>query len=328
MWRLLTLMAGAWLETLSARLRAGPLRPGWSFTFELVVRFLRRDWVEMATWPPSQMRAELEGRFYPGGMARKCTRRTERVGGVDGEWFDPPNAPDDAVLVYVHGGSFLAGSSHTHADVIARYALATGLRTFAPNYRLAPEHPYPAAAEDLLAVFRALVASGVAPSRLAVAGESAGGNLVVKLQLLLRDANEALPAAAVSISGWFDLTCAQPSMTRHAAYDYGTREMLLTQAKLAAGALASDDPSISLMNADLSRIGPLLVQAGTAEMLFDECRLFYERARDAGADVTFDPLAEMPHAAPLLASVGGEGARAIERGARFIVDRLGVAPTA
>ena len=323
MGRLFRLMLGAWFETLSARLRGGPLRPGWSFTFELVVRFLRRDWVEIAFWPPQELRASLEGRSYPNGMAKKCARRTERVGGVDGEWFEPPNAPADAALVYVHGGSFLAGSSHTHADVIARYALATGLRTFAPNYRLAPEHPYPAAAEDVLAVFRAVVASGIAPARIGVAGESAGGNLVVKLLLQLRDANEALPAAVVSISGWFDLTCAQPSMTEHEAYDYGTKAMLQHQAKLAAGSLAPGDPSISLVSADLKGIGPLLVQAGTAEMLFDECKLLYERARAAGADVTFDPLLEMPHASPLLASVGGEGARAIERGARFITERLG-----
>ena len=313
---------GAWLETLSARRRGGPLRPGWSFTFEVVVRFLRRDWVEMAFWPPTELRASLEARSYPNAMARKCTRRAERVGGVDGEWFEPPSAPSDAALIYVHGGSFLAGSTRTHADVIARFALATGLRTFAPNYRLAPEHPWPAAAEDVLAVFRAVVASGMAPSRLAIAGESAGGNLVVKLLLDLRDAKEALPAATVSISGWFDLTGSQPSMTTHEAFDYGTKAMLVHQAKLVAGSLALEDPSLSLLNADLSGLGPLLVQAGTAEMLFDECRLFYERARAAGSDVTFDPLPEMPHAAPLLASVGGEGASAIERAARFIGERL------
>ncbi|HEX7600396.1 MAG TPA: alpha/beta hydrolase [Polyangiaceae bacterium] len=323
MWRLFRLLMGACFETLSSRRRAGPLRPGWSFQFEVVVRFLRRDWVEMAFWPPAKMRADLEGRAYPNTMAKKCTRRAERVGGVDGEWFEPPNALADAALIYAHGGSFLAGSSRTHADVIARFALATGLRTFAPNYRLAPEHPWPAAAEDVLAVFRAVVASGVAPSRLAVAGESAGGNLVVKLLLDLRDAKEAPPAAAVSISGWFDLTGSQPSMTTHVAFDYGTKAMLVHQAKLVAGTLALDDQSLSLVHADLSGIGPLLVQTGTAEMLFDECRLFYERARAAGSDVTFDPLPEMPHAAPLLASVGGEGARAIERAARFIVERMG-----
>ena len=323
MWRLTWLMTCAWWETVFARLLRGPLRPGWPFMLELVVRFLRRDWVEMAFWPPARMRANLESRPYPNGMAKKCARRSEHIGGVEGEWFEPPNAPADAVLLYAHGGSFLGGSSHTHADVIARYALATGLRTFAINYRLAPEHPYPAAAEDVLAVFRAVVASGIAPKRLAIAGESAGGNLAVKLLLNLRDANEALPAAAVSISGWFDLTGAQPSMEKHEAFDYGTRAMLLTQAKHAAGALALDDPSVSLIHADLREIGPLLVQAGTAEMLFDPCRILYERARDAGADVHFDPLPEMPHAAPLLASVCAEGQRAIERGARFIGERLG-----
>ena len=320
--RLAGLMAEAWWETLKLRLRHGPLRPGWSFAFELVVRFLRRDQVEMSTWTPARMRADLEARPYPSAMARRCARREARIGGVEGEWFDPPGAVEDAVLIYLHGGSFLAGSTRTHADLIARYALATGLRTFAPRYRLAPEHPYPAAAEDVLSVYRALVGSGLAPSRIAVAGESAGGNLVVRLLLDLRDAGEAQPAAAVSISGWFDLTGAQPSMSSNEAFDFGTRAMLLTQARHAAGALPLDHPTLSLVHADLRAIGPLLVQAGTAEMLFDECRLLYERAREAGADVRFDPLPEMPHAAPLLASVSAEGVRAIERGARFIRERL------
>lgn len=323
MLRLARLMLGAWLETLGARLRHGPLRPGWSFVFEAVIRFLRRDWVEMAAWPAARLRADLEGRWYPSHMARRCARRGERVGGVGGEWFEPPGAPFDAALIYAHGGSFLAGSTRTHADVIARYALATGLRTFAPNYRLAPEHPLPAAAEDVLAVYRGVVASGLAPSRVAVAGESAGGNLVVRLLLDLRDAKEPPPAAAVSISGWFDLTASQASMRAHEAFDFGTTEMLRSQAKLAAGGQALDDPSLSLVNAELGGIGPLMVQAGTAEMLFDECRLLYERARDAGADVRFDPVPEMPHAAPLFASISVEGARAIERGARFIRERLG-----
>lgn len=320
--RLAGLMTEAWWETLRARRRQGPLRPGWSFAFELVIRFLRRDQVEMSSWAPARMRADLEARRYPSAMARRCSRREESVGGVGGEWFEPPGAPADAALVYVHGGSFLVGSTRTHADVIARYALATGLRTFAPNYRLAPEHPYPAAAEDVLAVHRALVASGLSPSRLAVAGESAGANLVVKLLLDLRDADEPPPAAAVAVSGWFDLTGAQPSMRSHEAFDFGTRAMLLTQARHAAGSLPLDHPSLSLVNADLRAIGPLLVQAGTAEMLFDEGRLLYERAKEAGADVRFDPMPEMPHAAPLLAVVSEEGVRAIGRGARFIRERI------
>ena len=322
MWRLLRLLFGAFWETVAARWRHGPLRPGWSFRFEHVVRFLRRDWTEMATWSPARMRADLEGRPFPATHSKKCARRAETLGGVNGEWFEPPDARPGAVLLYVHGGSFLAGSSRTHGEVIARFALATRMRTFAPNYRLAPEHPYPAGAQDVLAVYRAVIASGVSPGRVAVAGESAGGNLVVKLLLDLRDRGEGAPAASVAISGWFDLTASQPSMKEHERFDYGTRSMLVEQAKLAAGALAVSDPTLSLVDADLSRIGPLLIQAGTAEMLWDENRLLYERARAAGADVELDALAEMPHAATLLADFAPEGAAAVERAARFVVARL------
>lgn len=322
LWRPLRLMSAATIETARARSKNGPLRPGWTFAFETVVRFLRRDWVEMASWPPEALRSELEGRPYPDAMTKQCAKSEATLGGVRGTWFEPPAAKERAALVYAHGGSFIAGSARTHGDSIARFALATRLRTFVPEYRLAPEHSVEAAVEDVLAVFRALVASGVSPTRIATAGESAGGHLVVRLLLDLRDAGGPMPAATVAISGWFDLTGSMPSMEQHERYDYGTRPMLRAQAQLVAGGLPLDDPRLSLVNADLHGIGPLLVQAGTAEMLYDENVLLAERARAQGADVSFDPLPEMPHAATLLAAFTAEGRAAIDRAARFIEARI------
>ncbi|HLK35552.1 MAG TPA: alpha/beta hydrolase fold domain-containing protein [Polyangiaceae bacterium] len=312
----------AFLETLASRLRRGPLRPGWSFLLECAVRFLRRGTARVEAWPPQRLRAAMEARRPPQPMARRCERRAELVGGVDGEWFIPPGAPADAALIYVHGGSFVAGSSRTYADAIARLALAAGLATFAPNYRLAPEHPYPAGALDVLAVFRALVEGGTAAARIGLAGESAGGNLALKVLLLLRDAGEASPAATVITSGWFDMTGSLPSVQANERFDYGSRVLLRAQAGQASGGAALDDPAISLVHADLRGIAPILIQAGTAEMLLDESQLVYRHAVEAGVDARFEALVEMPHAATLLAEFAPEGARAVESGARFIRDRV------
>ena len=325
--RVFGLALAAFFETCASRLRRGPLRPGWPFLLECAVRFLRRGTARMTRWSPQRLRAAMEGGRLPQPMARKCDRRTDLVGGVDGEWFVPPGAAADAALIYVHGGSFVAGSSRTYADAIARFALAAGLPTFAPNYRLAPEHPYPAGALDVLAVLRGLVGGGIRPERVALAGDSAGGNLVLKVLLLVRDAGDAPPAAAVAVSGWFDMTGSLPSVTANERFDYGSRALLLAQAEQASGGARLDDPAMSLVHADLRGIAPILLQAGTAEMLFDESELVYRHAREAGVDARFEPLAEMPHAATLLAEFAPEAARAVERAARFVRERVGELPT-
>lgn len=325
MLRFMGLMVTSALRTAVERAKHGPLLPSWSFGFEVIVRTLRADWVGLSQWPVSRGRADMEGRQYPSDVASKVTRVEVREGAIAGEWVTPRDAAPRAsgVVLYLHGGSYLYGSPRTHADVIARIALASGREVFALEYRLAPEHPYPAQRDDALACLAWLEAQGIPRERIVLAGESAGGNLVLATLLALRDEGGAAVAGGVMVSPWLDLTSSSPSITRNAPYDYGTKAMLVSQARMFAGAIALDDPRVSVGRAPPAGIAPVLVQAGTAEMLFDECRDWAEAARVAGVDVTFDEAHEMPHAPPFFAAQSPAGAKAVEAIGAFVRRRLG-----
>ena len=227
------------------------------------------------------------------------------LGGVAGEWVDAarPAAEDAPLLMYVHGGGFIGGSPATHRPVTAAFA-RRGLRVFVPDYRLAPEHPFPAALDDCIAAWRAFAAAHPG-RRLVVAGDSAGGGLTVALLLALRDAGDGLPAAGVCISPWTDLACEGASMTSHADRDPMVQRDGLLQ--MAAAYLAGQDPRAPLaspIHADLRRLPPLLVHVGTAETLLDDATRLAERARAAGVAVDLEVWDDMIHVwhafAPLL----------------------------
>lgn len=335
------LLSSAWIVFWRRR-RRGPLRPTWKFYFEVLITTMRRDSDAREDWPVTRVRKHLQRLRGPREALRKIYRHPVQVGDRSGVWMradksrPPETWTEGDVLLYFHGGSYLYGSvENTHADIMARLALATGMPILGVDYRLAPENPYPAALDDALASYEWLLAQGVPARRVVLAGDSSGGNLAIAMLLLLRDRmREAeaaeqsgsgatsgvaeLPRAAVLISPWVDLLCRRPSMERNAAYDFGTRSMLLAQAEHFAGSLSPGDPRISVIDADLGGLPPLLVQVGGAELLEDECREFAERARAAGVQVQLDVLVDMPHAGQLFAAYAPEGARAITRAATFL----------
>jgi acetyl esterase/lipase len=234
------------------------------------------------------------------------------LGHVSVVTFTPPQPHPTGALLYLHGGSYIFGSARaTHADLIARLALGTSRRVVAPEYRLAPEHPYPAALEDALAVFAALSTS-VPADEIVLVGDSAGGNLALALQLALRDRGCAQARAAILISPWLELSAKKPSCRNNDRYDYGQTSFLLRHARDFAGALALDDPRISLLNAELASLNPVVVQVGGAERLYDEGVEFVDRARRAGVDATLDIAPEMPHLAPALADFHPAAKAALE----------------
>jgi acetyl esterase/lipase len=241
-------------------------------------------------------------------------------GALRGEWIRAPRAgePRAGMVLYLHGGSYLFGSPRTHADTLARLALAVDVPVLALEYRLAPEHAYPAQLEDALAALRALEASGMARARIVVAGESAGGNLALALALALRDRGEPQPAALVLVSPWLDLTSGADSHRRNLPYDYGTPEMLRAQARLFAGDRALADPRLSVGARDPRGLAPTFLQVGTAELLLDECRAWAERAELAGVALTVDEPPDMPHAPFFFASMCPQGAAAHANVATFV----------
>ncbi len=324
MLRFMRLWLRALVEVARARRRRGPLRPEWSLVLETTVAYLRRDLAELATWPIPEARVALEARPLPRDAIGRVQRSVVADDALRGAWVRSARAGDPATgaVVYLHGGSYLYGSPRTHADTLARIALATDRPVFALDYRLAPEHPYPAQLGDALAALAAFARHGIGRDRLVVGGESAGGNLALALALALRDRGEPQPAGLFLVSPWLDLTSSADSHRRNVAYDYGTPEMLRAQAARFAGTLPLDDPRLSVGNADPAGIAPTFLQVGTAEILLDECRAWAMRAVAAGVSLTIDEPRDMPHAPPFFASVSVRGAAAVTALAAFIRARL------
>ena len=212
----------------------------------------------------------------------------------------------------------------THRGLCTRLSRAAGARVLNVDYRLAPEHPYPAAVDDALAVYRAVLADGVDPARIAIGGDSAGGGLTLATLVALRDAGDPLPAAGVCISPWTDLSLSGESIRTKAAEDPLIQpSQLAWMAGLYLGDADPKAPTASPLFANLSGLPPLLVHVGTAEILLDDATLLAERAREAGVDVTLEAWEEMIHTWHNFADLLPEGREAIEGIGKYLRARLG-----
>lgn len=302
--RLMGFLLLGFVRTALRRLRHGPLRPSWSFAFEAFTRGLKAQAAFLAPRPYPEQRRYYEALARPHPLYKTFDFSPTTLGGVRAEWMAPKDLPADApVLLYFHGGSYLYGSLDSHRELMVRLSRAARVRLVAVDYRLAPEHPFPAALDDALAVYRALVASGVSVSRLFVAGESAGGGLTLALLCALRDAGEALPVGALPLCPWVDLSAQGGSLESHAAFDWGEpRDFAQWSRDVLAGASATD-PRASPTFARLEGLPPLFITVGGAEMLRDQVVAFVEKARAANVDVTFVEAPDMVHAWFLYASM-------------------------
>lgn len=217
------------------------------------------------------------------------------LNGIPAEWIACAN-PKAGAILYLHGGAYALGSIHVHREFLARLAAATQLKVLAINYRLAPENPFPAALEDAVAAYGWLLAQGLDPSQLVIAGDSAGGGLTLSTLVALRDAGERLPACAVCISPWVDLTLSGKSIQTKAGVDpMLSARILEVYAKLYAGSAKTTLPLISPLFADLKGLPPLLIHVGTHEILLDEAIQISKNARAAGVDVTLETWDGMFH---------------------------------
>jgi acetyl esterase/lipase len=216
------------------------------------------------------------------------------LGGVPCIVVAPAAGEPDGTIVFVHGGGYIWMTARTHLPVAAALVRASRCRCVSVDYRRAPEHPYPAPVEDLVAVYRSLLDDGVAADEMAFAGDSAGGGLVVAGLVALRDAGTALPAAALSISPWTDLSVTGASAdTLDDPIVSGTALRMMASMYLDGASPTS--PTASPLYADLTGLPPLLVQVGTREALLDDARRLVERARRAGVDVTLHEFADVVH---------------------------------
>ncbi len=231
---------------------------------------------------------------------------------------------DERVILYFHGGGYCVGSPLTHRDFAWRLSAASAARVLLLDYRRAPEHPFPTAVDDAVMAYRWLLDQGIDPAHLTLAGDSAGGGLALATMVRLRDEGDRLPAAAVLISPWVDLALTGESLRSKAAEDpVLTLAQLQEFADLYLGETDPRTPLASPLYADLSGLPPLLIQAGTAEILLDDAARLAERAGDAGMDVTLDIWPEMIHVWQGFAGFLPEAQTAVTQIGAFIRGRAG-----
>lgn len=268
-------------------------------------------------WAQRRERLDEIGSVWP--VADDIELSSVDIGGIPAEWSLAPGSDGTRVLLFFHGGGYCSGSIKSHRRMVTEAGRAAKVRTLALGYRLAPEHPFPAARDDAVAAWRFLRAKGYTSSQIAVGGDSAGGNLTAVLINLLREQGEQ-PACAWLVSPWTDLTMSGNSLaTKDAADPIIHKGYLgeLADAFVPAG-IARDDPRISPLFSDLHGFPPTLVQVGSHETLLDDATRFAAAAGAADVDVTLEVWPEMIHAWPLWNAHLEAGRRALAQAGTFI----------
>lgn len=243
--------------------------------------------------------------------------------GVPGFWFTPASPRPRSAILYLHGGGYVMGSVATHRSLIGRLARACGVRCLALDYRLAPEHPFPAGIEDACAAYRWLLTEGIPASGIVIAGDSAGGGLTLGTLVALRDAGERLPAAAVCLSPLADLEQTGDSSTRGDIDDpMVSRDGTFVMAEAYLQGSDARDPRASPIHADFKGLPPLRIEVGTREILLDDAKRVAARARAAGVEVEVELGEGLTHVWQLHPHLT-ESTASIARIARFILKHLG-----
>jgi acetyl esterase/lipase len=270
--------------------------------------------------PPEKRRADMDALAGSAPLAEGTVVEPLSANGIPAEWLRTPGAADDGALLYLHGGGYVVGSRVSHRPVASKVGAAAGLPVLLIDYRLAPEHPHPAAVEDAVTAFDWLLDQGLSADRLAIAGDSAGGGLTLATLLARRDAGVALPGAAACLSPWTDLTMDTPSMDANVATD-----PMLDRARLQRYVdwyLGPDgDPTAPLVSprfGDLRGLPPVLVHAAEQEVLLDDARLVAEAIQAAGGTVEYRTWPGVVHVWHAVAGLAPEADEAVADVGRFL----------
>ncbi len=289
---------------------------------ESLVTMLRSGGPDLAA-PPPQARKNFEAMFAAFPIAEDITFEPTTLGGVPARWSMTPGASKERVLYYLHGGGYLLGSSLAYRSLFSELARAMGARGLAIDYRLAPENPFPAAVDDAVSGYRALLSQGIAPGSIAIAGDSAGGGLTVAMLVAARDAGLPMPAAAVAISPWADMECVGGSMISKAADDPSlNREGLLAMGSLYLNGASPRTAWASPLHAKLTGLPPLLIQVGSLEVLLDDATRLAAQAAEADVAVQLEVWPRMPHVWHGFAFALSEGRDAIAAAGAFVKARF------
>ena len=256
-------------------------------------------------------------------VAKGVQVRQATIDGIDCEWLVPEGCDGAPVLYYLHGGAYLMGSTQTHRRMVSHIARASGTRALVPNYRLAPEHPFPAAIEDSTTVYRSLLEAGTDHATIAIAGDSAGGNLTMATLLALRDAGDPLPTAVCLMSPWLDLAAEGESMDSRAKHDPWFRpEDMPEIVEKYCSKYDTKNPLVSPVYADPSNLPPTLIQVGDHEILLSDSTRMADKISEAGGYVTLQVWPDMWHVFQLFVGLMPESKRAINDIAAFLKQHL------
>ncbi len=238
------------------------------------------------------------------------------------EWIYPTNAAQEKVILYTHGGGYVSGSCTDHRAIVSKMVKRCGVKTLQFDYRLAPEHPFPAALDDAMKAYRWLLAEGYMPENIIIMGESAGGGLCLALLLAIQEQNLLLPAAAVALSPWTDLKCTGDSYQTKARLCLSPMGSWTVFSRYYVGDNDPGNPGISPLYGDLHGLPPLLIITGDDEVLRDDSIRFAEKAQQAGVDTTLRVGEGMVHCYPLLAPFFPEATEAMAEICAFINTHL------
>ncbi len=261
---------------------------------------------------------------FMGGIPKTMLAEKINIDEIHSEWLVPAGASHEKVILYLHGGGYVTGCIEDHRMLCGLLATATGVKVLIPEYRLAPENPFPAALDDALKIYQWLLAQGTSSANIIIAGDSAGGGLSVATVLALKDKNVSLPAAVLCLSPWVDLTLKNQShITKVKA------EALLRTDVLREWALCYTDesnltnPLVSPIFADFHGFPPLLIQVGSEEILFGDSVLLAEKAKADGADVTLKIWDGMWHVWQALGGLLPENKKTFEEIGQFVRNQFG-----
>jgi epsilon-lactone hydrolase len=274
-----------------------------------------------------EQRSSFEEFFRAVPIAEGCVVRAIGSPGPAGETIAPKGAAASCALLYFHGGGFFFGSLQSHRHLVSRLAAAAGVTAVSIDYRLAPEHPFPAALDDALAAYRWLLGQGFPASGIVLTGDSAGGNLAAAAVLKIRDVGLPTPGGLCLISAWLDLTLSGDSYEIKASQDpILSRDSMREVVPLYLGKVDGRNPYASPLTADLSGFPPLMMQVGADEVLLSESMAFAQKAALRGVNVRLHVWPEMIHDWPLFHSVLPQGTRAIAEAGLWIADTLSLVP--
>ncbi|MEZ5175454.1 MAG: alpha/beta hydrolase [Acidimicrobiia bacterium] len=304
------------------RLLLGPTLPSWMWRTDIVAAVARAAIDYAATVPDDRLINQFGLRVrapVPWALRNKVRVRRRTLAGRDVDrYVRVDTTPDAATILYFHGGGYVFGNPGTHRQHLARLVHATRTTAYAPRYRLAPRHPFPAALDDARDEYRALLEAGTDPADVIVAGDSAGGGLAVALLMSLRDGGEPLPCGSILFSPYTDLEHRGHTIVTNADTDYLPIDELSGPNRYYASAEQLRDPLVSPIHADLHSLPRMLIFAGGAEMLLEDSVQLHAHAQRDGVDSTLVIEPEMIHVWPALAPWEPASRRALEAAAGWL----------